>query len=158
MFQIVQRVISKFKLSVSSNKFTAPCYACLQAKSHQLPFYSSTHKSMSSLELVFSDVWGPSLVVPHLDNKYYVSFINSFSCFTWLFPIQCKSDVYSLFVKFQAFVERQFNTKIKCLQSDWGGNIGLFTPTFKIKASNIACPAHTLINKMGVWSESIALS
>lgn len=75
----------------------------------------------SPLELVFSDVWGPSPVVSHIGNKYYVTFIDAFSRFTWPYPIQCKYDVYPTFMKFQALVERQFDTKIKSLQSDWGG-------------------------------------
>jgi hypothetical protein len=32
-----------------------------------------------------------------------------------------KSDVYDIFVKFPSYVERFFNTKIKCVQSGWGG-------------------------------------
>ena len=32
-----------------------------------------------------------------------------------------KSNVYDIFVKFQSYVERFFNTKIKCVQSNWEG-------------------------------------
>ena len=48
-------------------------------------------------------------------------FLNDFSKFFWLYPIVCKSNVYSVFIKFQAHVERLFNLKIKAIQSDWGG-------------------------------------
>jgi hypothetical protein len=47
--------------------------------------------------------------------------VDDFSKFIWLFPITSKSDVYKIFLKFQLFVERQFDRKIKCVQSDWGG-------------------------------------
>jgi hypothetical protein len=36
------------------------CDACQQAKSHQLPYSSSMRASKFSLELVYSDVWGPA--------------------------------------------------------------------------------------------------
>ena len=32
-----------------------------------------------------------------------------------------KSDVLSIFIKWQKYVERYFNQKIKMVQSDWGG-------------------------------------
>jgi hypothetical protein len=35
------------------------CNVCQLAKSHQLPYNNSIHRSASPLELVFSDVWGP---------------------------------------------------------------------------------------------------
>jgi hypothetical protein len=48
--------------------------------------------------------------------------MDDFSRYSWLFPIMRKSDAYDIFVKFPSYVERFFNTKIKCVQSGWGGN------------------------------------
>jgi len=50
-----------------------------------------------------------------------VSFIDAFSRYTWVFAIQSKSDVMPTFLKFQVMVERLLNSKIKSVQSDWGG-------------------------------------
>jgi hypothetical protein len=44
--------------------------------------------------------------------------IDAFSRFTWVFPIQAKSDFMSTFLKFQVMVERLVNTKIISVQSD----------------------------------------
>ena len=41
--------------------------------------------------------------------------------FTWIFPLKVKFEAYSKVIQFQTFVERQFEHKIKCLQTDWGG-------------------------------------
>jgi hypothetical protein len=97
---IVQKVISLFNLPChfESNKGSV-CDACQQAKSHQLPYPKSTSLSSHPLELVYSDVWGP---VPESvgRNKYYVSFIDDFSKFTWIYLLKHKSEV---FQKFQEF-------------------------------------------------------
>ena len=72
------------------------------------------------LELIFSDVWGPSPVVSTSGNKYYVSFVDHYSRYVWLFPISNKSDVLSIFCAFQNMVERMFDRKIIAVQIDWG--------------------------------------
>jgi histone deacetylase 1/2 len=59
-YQIVHHLISKFSLPISSNKIPGICSACQQGKSHRLSFFSSQSVSNQPLELIFSDVWGPS--------------------------------------------------------------------------------------------------
>jgi hypothetical protein len=54
-------------------------------------------------------------------KEYYVSFIDGYSKFTWLYLLHKKSDVFKFFLKFQSLVERMFNKKIIPVQSDWGG-------------------------------------
>jgi hypothetical protein len=61
-----------------------------------------------------------------------------------LFPFCAKSDVFNIFLKFQAFVERCFDRKIKSIQSDWGGeyrNLNKFFTSLGI-SHRISCP-HT---------------
>jgi hypothetical protein len=61
-FNIVQQVINKNKLSCSTeSRSGSVCDSCQMAKSHQLPYPKSSSQSNFPLELVFSDVWGPSL-------------------------------------------------------------------------------------------------
>jgi len=50
-----------------------------------------------------------------------VVFVDEFSWFSWLYPLFNKSDVLSCFIKFKLLVENLFDTKIKYLQSDNGG-------------------------------------
>jgi hypothetical protein len=68
--------------------------------------------------LIKKDVWGPSPTLFINGNRYYVSFIDAFSWFTWVFPIRLKSDVMSVFIKFQTTIERLLNSKIKSVQTD----------------------------------------
>jgi histone deacetylase 1/2 len=70
--------------------------------------------STSPLELVFSDVWGPALE-SFGRFKYYVSFIDDYSKFTWIYLLKKKSHI------FQNLVERLFDKKILAMQTYWGG-------------------------------------
>jgi hypothetical protein len=69
---------------------------CQQPKSHQLPYPVSTSVSFKPLELIFSDVWGstPDSVGR---KKYYVSFIDNFSKFTWVYLLRLKPKVFQKF-------------------------------------------------------------
>ena len=110
-FDVVQQVLSSNKLSCSSySRETIVCDSCQMAKSHQLPYQRSLSKSMSPLELVHSDVWGHA--IDSFGNyKYYVSFIDDYSKFTWIYLLKHKSEVFDKFHEFQQLAERQLNKK-----------------------------------------------
>jgi histone deacetylase 1/2 len=118
---IVSRVVSSnnFPCSLESNKESV-CDACQKAKSHQLSYPKSMSTSSHSLELVYSDVWGhaPDSVG---GKRYYVSFIDDYSKFTWIYLLKFKSEVFEKFREFQTLVERLFDRKILTMQTDWGG-------------------------------------
>jgi hypothetical protein len=101
---VVQRVIKEFSLpcQLDSNKELV-CGPCQQGKSHQLPYPKSVSVSSPPLELIFSDVWGPA---PHSvgRNKCYVSFIDDYSKFTWIYLLKFKSNVFQKFHEFQNLV------------------------------------------------------
>ena len=54
--------------------------------------------------------------------------MDDFSNFTWIFPLKLKSEVKETFIHFQKLVERKFDSKIKTLQSDWGGEYRSLAP------------------------------
>jgi hypothetical protein len=98
-------VVSKNSLlCVSDSSPDLVCDACQQAKSHQLSYLKSSSVSTSPLELIFSDVWGPACDSIGW-NKYYVSFIDDFSKFTWIYLLKHKSEVFQKFQEFQNLVE-----------------------------------------------------
>lgn len=98
------------------------------AKMHQEHFPSSQTKTFKPFELSHSDVWGPSHALSMDGSRYYIHFIDDFTRFTWIFPLKLKSDYFKVFVQFNAFIERQFNSKIYCLQTYWGGEFKSFLP------------------------------
>jgi histone deacetylase 1/2 len=119
-FAIVSHVLKNNKLPCNNESINESiCDSCQRAKSHQLPYSKSYNIASTPLELIHSDVWGtaPTSVGR---NTYYVSFIDDYSRYTWIYLLRRKSDVFHVFHHFQKFVERQFDKKILCMQTDWG--------------------------------------
>jgi hypothetical protein len=88
---IFSSVLNKLGVKGQSHD-SSVCSACQQAKSHQLPFNDSTRVSTEPLELVHSDVWG--LAIKSVNGyQYYVSFLDDYSRFTWIYLIKHKSVV-----------------------------------------------------------------
>ncbi|RVW51507.1 Retrovirus-related Pol polyprotein from transposon RE2 [Vitis vinifera] len=72
-------------------------------------------------DLIHSDVWGPSPISSYEKFKYYVTFIDDHSRFTWVYFLRSKSEVFRTFTEFLAYVDNQFSTSIKTLRTDSGG-------------------------------------
>lgn len=141
---ILNTLISKFSLPVSvsaSNKLA--CSDCFINKSHKLPFSISSIKSTSPLEYIFSDVWMSPILSP--DNyKYYLVLVDHHTRYTWLYPLQQKSQVKSTFIAFKALVENRFQAKIRTLYSDNGGEfIALREFLVSNGISHLTSPPHT---------------
>jgi histone deacetylase 1/2 len=62
-------------------------------------------------------VWGPAQTSIS-GYKFYVSFIDAYSRFTWVYLLKHKSDVYNVFIQFQKHVERLLDRKIVHVQTD----------------------------------------
>jgi histone deacetylase 1/2 len=109
---VVQQILSHFKLPfVPELNNDSICDACQKGKSHQLPYPTSTSVSSKPLELVLSDVWGPAPTSVG-KNQFYVSFIDDYSKFTWIYLLHHKSEVFQRFQDFQNLVERLFDRNI----------------------------------------------
>jgi hypothetical protein len=144
---IVQQILRRNNLPHSHEINPYVCDSCQKAKIHQLSYPISTSVSTVPLEEIFSDVWGPA---PTSVNKhsYYVSFIDNFSKFTWIYFIKKRSDVYQVFLNFQKLVERKFSRKINTMQTNWGGEYEKLHSFFKKLVLPIMSLAHMLTNKM----------
>ncbi|KAL0745399.1 hypothetical protein Bca101_102106 [Brassica carinata] len=96
------------------------CEACILGKHCKTVFKRSTTIYDKCFDLVHSDVW----TTPCLsrDNyKYFVTFIDEKSKYTWITLIKTKDRVLDAFKNFQAYVSNQYNAKIKIFRSDNGG-------------------------------------
>ena len=90
-------------------------------------------------------------------HNYYVSFIDAYSRFTWLYLIKRKSDVFNIFIQFQAHVERLLKHKIMHVQSDWGVNITTSTRFLISLEFRIVCIVLVHINKTAPLNVSIVI-
>jgi hypothetical protein len=133
------------------------CDACLQAKAHQLPYPQSSRQSTTPLQLVFLDVWGPA-IDSFGNKKYYVSFIDNYSKFIWIYLLHYKFEVFKFFKEFQCLVERMFDRKIIAMQTDWGGEYERLNSFFALLASPSLCPVHMHINRTVLQKENIGTS
>ncbi|KAH9750824.1 retrovirus-related pol polyprotein from transposon RE1 [Citrus sinensis] len=59
--------------------------------------------------------------------QYYISFVDDYNRYTWIYPLKLKSEALEVFKLFKLQVENQFSTTIKMMQSDWGGEYRPFT-------------------------------
>jgi hypothetical protein len=73
------------------------------------------------LELIHSDVCSPIPSTSLSGYVYYVSFIDDYSCKTWVYFLKSKDEVLGKFKEFKALVENLSERKIKILRSDNGG-------------------------------------
>ncbi|CAL9008121.1 unnamed protein product [Prunus brigantina] len=86
-FSLFRKIVSSNHLPVSDDlSESLICSDCMVGKAHKLPFVSSAHKSTKPLELVHSDVWGPSPTVSALGYKYYVLFLDDYTKYGWFSP------------------------------------------------------------------------
>ncbi|KAL5753652.1 hypothetical protein ACOSP7_021872 [Xanthoceras sorbifolium] len=97
------------------------CDACQIGKMHKLPFARLNISAKTPLELVYSDIWGPSPIISTEGFRYYIVFIYAYSWFSWCFPLKLKSKALQTFLLFKKSVEVQLGAVIKCLQTDMGG-------------------------------------
>jgi hypothetical protein len=104
--------------SIRSNN---ACHICPLAKQSRLPFSPSTISSIKPFEIIHCDIWGryrhPSLTGAH----YFLTIVDDFSRFTWIFLMRHKNEAQSLLKNFFSFVRTQFETQIKTFRSDNGG-------------------------------------
>jgi histone deacetylase 1/2 len=88
-------------------------------------------------------VWGPA----HISTggfRYYVSFVDDFSRYTWIYLIKRKSHVEKSFYHFQTHVERLLQIKIRTAQTDGGGEYRRLSRFFSLIGiqHRLTCP-HT---------------
>ena len=78
-------------------------------------------KSKQKLELVHSDVCETFEVRSNGGNYYFLTFINEFTRYMWIYLIEKKSKVFKQFKKFKLHVGKQSECKLKKLRTDGGG-------------------------------------
>ena len=83
-------------------------------------FPSNERKAKGIFDIVHSDVFGPMYFISLRGYVYYVSFIDDFSCNTWIYFLKGKNEVLSKFKKYKVLVKNHTERKIKTLQSNCG--------------------------------------
>ncbi|XP_019184787.1 PREDICTED: uncharacterized protein LOC109179746 [Ipomoea nil] len=82
------KVLQRCNVPVSMSSLRKFYYSsCNIHKSHKLPFAKNTLVSTKPLQLVYTDVWGPT--GKSIDEfYYYLIFVDHFSKYIWLYPMK----------------------------------------------------------------------
>ncbi|RDX85827.1 hypothetical protein CR513_32923, partial [Mucuna pruriens] len=73
------------------------------------------------LELIQIDICGSFLIASWNGQQYFITFIDDYSMYNYLYLIHKKSQSVDIFKSFKAEVELQLGKKIKVVKSDYGG-------------------------------------
>jgi hypothetical protein len=118
--RVIRRLLTSHQLLVTSNKTVPVCSSCQLGKLHKLHFPVSPSVSTGPLDLLFMDVWGHAPLFSNNNKRYFLCIVDDFSCYFWVFPLTCKSDVITVFTNFKRLVENFFGHSIKSVQTDGG--------------------------------------
>ena len=90
----LSRVLNQVLKSVDDHVPTSTefyfCKACPLGKSHKLYLGSSINKTNVPLELIHTDVWGPTPLVSSNGYRYYINFVDDFTRYSWIYPLYAK--------------------------------------------------------------------
>jgi len=102
------------------------CKSCQFDKQTRNNFTEKEGLASKPLELVHTDVCGPSRKRSPQGEEYFILFINNFSRMCWIGLLKHKDEVFKKFKAFKALVENKSDHRIKCLRSDRGGEFTLY--------------------------------
>ena len=113
------------------------CISCVQGKMSRGKFGISDSKNQRKFGLIHSDICGPFEEIAIGGFKYFVTFIDDFSGFCFVYLIQQKSNAFSKFKELVELVKNKFSSTIGTLRSDNGGEY--FSKPFEtyLKANGI---------------------
>ena len=79
------------------------CEACIFGKQHRLPFNSrNSRRARYPLELVHTDLVRPMQVTFIGGSTYFMTFIDDFSCRTWVYFLKSTSEAFDKFLEFKS--------------------------------------------------------
>ena len=94
----MKELLSKGKLPELKNVYFDMCESCVMRKQKKLSFLTGGRKLRATkLDLVHTDLWGPSSMASLGGSWYYITFINKCSRKIWIYFLKNKSDVFDTF-------------------------------------------------------------
>ena len=82
------------------------------------PFNKSEPFSSTPFDLVHSDIWGPAPIPTKGGSCYFVIFVDDYSRYTWIYLLQCRSELTDVYQNFHKMVQTQFSRTIKTFHLD----------------------------------------
>ena len=82
------------------------------------PFNKKRERAIETLELIHSDVCGPMSTHARGGYLYFITFIDDYSRFGYVYLMKYKYETFEKFKEFRTEVEKQLGKSIKTLRSD----------------------------------------
>ena len=83
------------------------CEACQFGKKSKHAFAKGRNVSGRPLDVIHSDVLGPTRIASLAGSSYYVTFIDDHTRKVWLYCMKAQSEVFQHFKHFKAMVEKE---------------------------------------------------
>ncbi|KAL8087731.1 hypothetical protein AgCh_037765 [Apium graveolens] len=110
------QLIPHLKAHIKDQKLV--CITCPMAKFTKLSFKQSESQAIAEFELLHIDTWGPYRVCSRGKYRYFLTLVDDFPRFTWVYLLQNKSDYLGIISAFLNYVKNHFNKSIKFIRSD----------------------------------------
>ena len=91
----------------------ATCESCLMEKMTKAPFTGHGERAKDLLELVHTDVCGPMSKHAMGGYSYFITFIDDFSIFGYVYLMKYKSEAFEKFKEFKNEVENKLERVLK---------------------------------------------
>ncbi|TYK13967.1 gag/pol protein [Cucumis melo var. makuwa] len=114
------RLVKNGLLNELKDDSLPPCESCLEGKMTKRHLTEKRYRAKEPLELIHSDLCGPMNVKVRGGFEYFISFIDDYSRYGYLYLMEHKSEALEKFKEYKAEVENLLSKKIKILRSDRG--------------------------------------
>ena len=96
--KLVKQIVKSFLLPIK-HKDQVPflCISCSINKAHKQPFHQTSLERHAPLDLIYTDVWGPSNTVGLDGSQFYLNPVDHFTKYIWFYPMTYKSRVSNIF-------------------------------------------------------------
>jgi len=96
-------------------------WSMYSSKDDKKNLFSKVERNSQLLELIHSDIFKINGMLTRGEKRYFITFINNYSRFTYVYLLRTKDEAFKKFEEFKKMVENQKEKQIKILRSDRGG-------------------------------------
>ena len=100
---------------------TGRCEPCILGKMQRAPFPVRPSRSSRAGELIHTDLKGPLSAMGKGGHRYFVTYLDDFSDYAFVYFLRHKSEQFAAFKDFESMLRTQHGTAIRAIQSDNGG-------------------------------------
>lgn len=101
----VIKMLSPVSSSNSKGSLNNACEVCFQAKQTRDSFQLSENKTIRIFEKVHCDLWGPYKTSSSCGARYFLTLVDDFSRAVWVYLLNDKTEVFSMFMSFVSMIE-----------------------------------------------------